>query len=102
MPDESLRRYLFVAIDRAARWVFVQIKLNKTAAAAKAFLQAVDNASPCKICTVLTDNGAEFTHRLFNRERHASEEHQFDTLCETLGIRTPAEPARTPANQWKG
>lgn len=26
MPDESARRYLFVAIDRATRWVFAQIR----------------------------------------------------------------------------
>ena len=31
MQDESSRRYLFVAIDRATRWVFVQLKSNKTA-----------------------------------------------------------------------
>ena len=34
MPDETQRRYLFVAIDRATRWVFVQIRPHKTAAAA--------------------------------------------------------------------
>ncbi len=39
MQDETKRRYLFVAIDRATRWVFVQIKANKTAASAKAFLK---------------------------------------------------------------
>jgi hypothetical protein len=35
-PDagRSKRRYLFVAIDRATRWVFVQFKANKTAASA--------------------------------------------------------------------
>ena len=32
MQGESQRRYLFVAIDRATRWVFVQLKSNKTAA----------------------------------------------------------------------
>ena len=32
MQDEAKRRYLFVAIDRATRWVFVAIKPNKTAA----------------------------------------------------------------------
>ncbi|WP_419341336.1 hypothetical protein ACM1PE_25140 [Achromobacter sp. PD1] len=41
MQDENSRRYLFVAIDRATRWVFVQIKKNKTAASAKAFLNGV-------------------------------------------------------------
>ena len=33
MPDENKRRYLFVAIDRATRWVFVAIYPEKTAAA---------------------------------------------------------------------
>ena len=46
MPDETARRYLFVAIDRATRRVFVQIKPNKTAAAAKAFLEALQKAAP--------------------------------------------------------
>lgn len=41
MQDESSRRYLFVAIDRATRWVFVQFKANKTAASAQAFLKAL-------------------------------------------------------------
>ena len=41
MQDESSRRYLFVAIDRATRWVFVQFKTHKTAASPKAFLNAL-------------------------------------------------------------
>jgi hypothetical protein len=32
MADENRRRYLFVAIDRATRWVFVKVFLAKTAA----------------------------------------------------------------------
>ena len=39
MQDETKRRYLFVAIDRATRWVFVQPKPNKTAASAQAILR---------------------------------------------------------------
>ena len=56
MPNETARRYLFVAIDRATRWVFVQIKPNKTAAAAKAFLKVLQKAAPRHIQTILTDN----------------------------------------------
>ena len=29
--EETKRRYLFVAIDRATRWVFVAVKSDKTA-----------------------------------------------------------------------
>ena len=39
MPDEQRRRYLFVAIDRATRWVFVRIYPAKTAANARRFAE---------------------------------------------------------------
>jgi transposase-like protein len=54
-----------VAIDRATRWVFVQLKANKTAASAQAFLKALHKACPIRITKLLTDNGKEFTDRLF-------------------------------------
>jgi transposase-like protein len=61
MADETRRRYLFVAIDRATRWVYVAIKDNKTAASARSFLAALHKACPLKIVKLLTDNGKEFT-----------------------------------------
>lgn len=87
MADEQARRYVFVAIDRATRWVFIAIKSHKTAAAARSFLAAVAKAAPFKIRTLLTDNGKEFTDRLFgSREKDASGAHEFDALCQALGI----------------
>lgn len=97
MADETTRRYLFVAIDRATRWVFIAIKPNKTAAAAKAFLKAVHQACPIKIVKVLTDNGKEFTDRLFaSRERKPSGQHEFDQLCQSLGIEHRLTKPRHP------
>ena len=59
-----------MAIDRATRWVFVQLKPNKTAASVRAFLKALHKACPLRITKLLTDNGKEFTDRLFaSRER---------------------------------
>ena len=82
MADETKRRYLFVAIDRATRWVYVAVKSDKTAASAKAFLNALHKACPIKIVKLLTDNGKEFTDRLFaSREREPSGNHVFDQLC---------------------
>jgi len=37
LSNKSTRRYLFVAIDRATRWVDIAIKPNKSAACARAF-----------------------------------------------------------------
>ncbi|RXZ42061.1 IS481 family transposase [Crenobacter cavernae] len=96
MPDETARRYLFVAIDRATRWVFVQIKPHKTAAAAKAFLAALAKAAPFKLQTLLTDNGSEFTDRLFNKQKQASGAHEFDRLCAALGIEHRLTKPRHP------
>ena len=97
MADESRRRYLFVAIDRATRWVFVQIKNNKTAACARAFLSALHQACPIRIQKILTDNGKEFTDRLFaSRERQPSGQHEFDVLCSSLGIEHRLTKPRTP------
>lgn len=97
MPDESSRRYLFVAIDRATRWVFVQIKANKSASSARAFLNALHKACPIKMTRLLTDNGKEFTDRLFaNKEREASGKHEFDQLCQALGIEHRLTKPRTP------
>jgi transposase InsO family protein len=87
MPDERQRRYLFVAIDRATRWVFVQIKSSKSALNAQAFLKALHKACPIKITKVLTDNGQEFTDRLFaSRERQPSGGHVFDRACRQFQI----------------
>ena len=41
MQDETRRRYLFVAIDRATRWVFVRIYSSKTAANARRLPHAI-------------------------------------------------------------
>ena len=65
MEDQTSRRYLFVAIDRANRWVFIRIYNNKTAANARRFLRDLERACPIRISTILTDNGKEFTDRLF-------------------------------------
>ena len=97
MADESSRRYLFVAIDRATRWVFVRIYHSKTAANARRFLRDLDRACPVKITRVLTDNGKEFTDRLFGlRQRAASGEHDFDRLCDDLGIEHRLSPPMHP------
>ena len=97
MKDEGRRRYLFVAIDRATRWVFVQFKANKTAASAHAFLKALHKACPVKISKLLSDNGKEFTDRLFSsRQREPSGNHEFDQLCKELGIEHRLTKPRTP------
>jgi len=97
MADETSRRYLFVAIDRATRWVFIRVYNSKTAANARRFLRDLERTCPIRIRTILTDNGKEFTDRLFGlRKRAATGKHDFDTLCAALDIEHRLTPPRSP------
>ncbi len=97
MADETAGSYLLVAIDRATRWVFVQIMPSKSAANARKFLKTLHKACSIKIKHILTDNGKEFTDRLFaSRARVPTGEHEFDKLCAELGIEYRLTKPRTP------
>ena len=63
MSDETPHRYLFVAIDRATRWVHAEILADKSARSAAAFVARLTAAFPGKIYRILTDNGKEFSDR---------------------------------------
>ena len=95
MPDETKRRYLFVAIDRATRMVCVQLRHSKTANDAKAFLKSVTERFPFKVSKVLTDNGKEFTNKVFG-QKAADNTHEFDLLCQNLGIEHRLTKVRRP------
>jgi transposase InsO family protein len=97
MADETARRYLFVAIDRAFRWVFIRVYNRKTAANTHRFLRDLERACPLRIRTILTDNGKEFTDRLFGlRKRAQSGKHEFYKLCTALNIEHRLTPPRSP------
>jgi len=100
MADETSRRYLFVAIDRATRWVFVRIYASKSAANARRFLKDLHKAAAFRIRTILTNNGKEFTDRFITQgERTPTGQHQFDQLCAELGIEhRPTRPRSHQAN----
>ncbi len=90
------RRYLFVAIDRATRWVYVALKPNRSALSAKAFLKEVIQAAPFRIQKCLTDNGSEFTDRFLTRTRQPSGTHEFDRLCAEQAIEHRLIPPGRP------
>ena len=97
MSDETRHRYLFVAIDRATRWVHAEILADKSARSAAAFVARLTAAFPGKIYRILTDNGKEFSDR-FTRagERTPTGRHLFDRKCRELGIDHRLIPVRRP------
>lgn len=85
------KSYAFVAIDRATRYVHLEIHPRRDGATAAAFLASFLAAFPHPVHTILTDNGAEFTDRFAvdmkdKPEGKPSGRHPFDRLARENGI----------------
>lgn len=96
MPDETSRRYLFVAIDRATRWVFMQTYGDMTEARSVDFLRRLKLASPIKITKILTDNGSQFTDRFTSKDKKPTGQHAFDIACAAMPAEHRLSPPRHP------
>ena len=89
---EKRKSYAFVAIDRATRYVYVEIHPRRDAATSAAFLQRFLAHFPAKVHTILTDNGSEFTDRFAvdmpgKPKDKPSGNHPFDRVCAKAGIK---------------
>jgi transposase InsO family protein len=79
--------YLFVAIDRATKYVYAEVYEDMTQARATQFLNNVIAGYPIKITKILTDNGAQFTYKLLSEHLQPKEDngdlkvHSFDKVC---------------------
>ena len=60
---ERRKSYAFVAIDRATRYVYLELHDDRQAGTAAGFLERFLAHFPRPVHTVLTDNGSEFTDR---------------------------------------
>ncbi|MEH2493593.1 transposase InsO family protein [Bradyrhizobium sp. AZCC 1678] len=85
------KSYAFVAIDRATRYVYVEVHSRRDGKTAAAFLARFLAHFPHEVHTILTDNGAEFTDRFAVDMKNKppgrpSGNHPFDRLCQQRGI----------------
>jgi transposase InsO family protein len=71
---QSRKPYLYVAIDRASRFVHLAAKDDETERSAVAFLQEALTAFPFQVTHVLTDRGSCFTAD------------GFEAACQRLGV----------------
>jgi transposase-like protein len=80
--------YLYVAIDRTSKFAFVQVVRKTGRTSASAFLEALIEAVPYKIHTVLTDNGVQFTfpRRYADGPTARYVTHMFGMRCQENGI----------------
>lgn len=87
--------YLFVAIDRTAKFVFARAHPRANQATAAQFLRELVAALPYKLHTVLTDNGGQFTNRRVKAARPNA--HCFAQVCAQQGI---AHRLTQPYHPW--
>jgi transposase InsO family protein len=83
---ERRKSYAFVAIDRATRYVYLEIHQKRDGKTAAAFLKRFLTDFPHRVHTILTDNGSEFTDRFAVDMKHKphdrpSGRHPFDLIC---------------------
>src|SRR3954453_22641807 len=83
---ERRKSYAFVAIDRATRYVYVEIHPRRDAQTSAGFLKRFLVHFPHRVHTILTDNGSEFTDRFAVDMKNkppgrASGHHPFDLVC---------------------
>src|SRR4029077_15335333 len=85
---EEGKLYLFVAIDRTSKFVFAQLHEAANVKSAVGFLQALIEAVPYTIHTVLTDNGIQFGDMPSRRTGPTARYrlHMFDRICREQGI----------------
>jgi transposase-like protein len=85
---EEGKLYLFVAVDRTSKFAFAQLHEAASVKVASGFLQALIEAVPYQVHTVLTDNGVQFGDMPSKRAGPTARYrlHMFDRVCREHGI----------------
>ena len=96
----DIKRYIFVAIDRATRLIYIEIHDNKRAATASIFLEKAIEFFPFYIAKVLTDNGKEFTLNNHKWNSECDLVWAFDKICNLNKIEHRTTRPYTPQTNW--
>lgn len=85
---EEGKLHMFVAIDRTSKFAFARLEEMANRKTATAFLEALIQAVPYTIHTVLTDNGVQFCYQPSRRNGPTARymTHMFDLRCRQNGI----------------
>jgi transposase-like protein len=101
-PLGRRRSYAYVAIDRATRFVYLEILPDRRAQTAAGFLERFLDRFPLAVHTVLTDNGSEFTDRFAVDKKAKPQDrpsgtHRFDRICAERAVtHRLTQPGRRP------
>jgi len=90
--------YIYVAIDRATRLIYIEVHEDKTADSTAIFLKNALKFFPFKIEKILTDNWKEFT--LKNHKWKINLIWLFDEVCIEFNIEHRTTRPYTPKTNW--
>ena len=94
VQTEEGKQYLFVAIDRASKVAFAEPHPRAKRVVAAGFLQRALEKLPCKVPTVLADNGVQFTPQA---RQFLPGGHSVDRICRAYGVE---HRLTKPAHPW--
>ena len=77
---------MFVAIDRATKYIYAEIFDGMTMENSVSFLNNLIKNCPFKIEKILTDNGPQFTYALLAEHLRPKRIHPFDRICNDNNI----------------
>ncbi|ETZ07421.1 transposase [Holospora obtusa F1] len=81
------KSYLFVAIDRATKYVYVEMHSKMSVNESSAFLKNLIAHCPFKITKIFTNNGAQFIYELLAQHlRSKNKTHPFNVMCKEHNI----------------
>ena len=91
------RSYIYVAIDRATRFVWAEVLPDLKTATAAGFVERVLAEAPFAVRVIVTDNGPEWTDRCAGRVRpRATGRHAVDRVCAASGVEHRLTRIRRP------
>ena len=93
VSTEGGKLYLFIAIDRTSKLVYVELLKNYGKMEAAQFLRNLIKVVPYKIHTVLTDNGIQFTNRRADKYVWM---HIFNRVCYENNIEHRLDLSKSP------
>jgi len=97
VTSQEKQVYLFVAIERLSKFIYAEVHETIGHTQSVTFLKNLVLAVPFKIHTILTDNGIQFSYRLFNeRNRPKNKIHPFLQVCQTYNIKHRLTKFRLP------
>ncbi len=90
MQDETFRKHLFLSVDRATSWIFMETRPDGSPDSAAGFLRNLSQAAPFCIWRVLTADRPAFT------SEGSDHDHFFAAACRELSIEQHVYPDPAP------